>query len=128
MRRRLIERPTLNLTRLILFTSRVRVLTDFYSTTFDLPLIGEMNDDWVEVQAGGCLLAFHKTTYNTEDKDDTGLKLVFGADYIEEERRRLIDLGLEMGAIQRFGDLAFCDGSDPDGNRFQLSNRTPGSQ
>ena len=114
----------MNLTRLIVFTNRVRVLAEFYSTTFDLPLIGEMNDDWVQVQAGGCLLAFHKTTYNTADKGDTGLKLVFGADDIEEERRRLIDLGVKMDAIKRFGDLAFCDGSDPDGNRFQLSTRT----
>ena len=114
----------MNLTRLIVFTNRVRVLAEFYSTTFDLPLIGEMNDDWVQVQAGGCLLAFHKTTHNTTDKEDTGLKLVFAAADIEEERQRLISLGIEMGTIIRFGDLAFCDGSDPDGNRFQLSTRT----
>lgn len=114
----------MNLTRVIIFTDRVRVLVEFYATIFSLPLVGEINDEWVELQAGGCLLAFHKTSRKTQGKDDTGLKLVFCPDDIEEERRRLIDLGVKMGLVKRFGDLSLCDGSDPDGNRFQFSTRS----
>jgi hypothetical protein len=31
--------------------------------------------------------------------------------------------GVAMGEVKVFGDLRLCDGSDPDENRFQLSNR-----
>ena len=38
-------------------------------------------------------------------------------------RDLLIDRGAFMGPVNVFGDLHLCDGEDPDGNRFQLSNR-----
>ena len=140
----------MNLTREILFTNRVRVLAEFYTNTFNLQPIGELNDNGIELQAGGALLAFHrvsfsggffprrhftsrnlvarcgvvdKTSRKTADKEDTGLKLVFGPDDITEERRRLIGLGVKMGPVKRFDNLAFCYGSDPDGISVSVVNR-----
>ncbi|MEZ4824227.1 MAG: hypothetical protein R2942_18275 [Ignavibacteria bacterium] len=34
--------------------------------------------------------------------------------------------GCKMGKIVTFGKLNFCDGSDPEGNKFQISNRGMG--
>ena len=41
-------------------------------------------------------------------------------------RQVLIKKGVQMDALQRFpdfGDLILCDGSDPEGRRFQICNR-----
>ena len=38
-------------------------------------------------------------------------------------REALAARGARMGRLLGSGDLAFCDGKDPDGNPFQISNR-----
>ena len=38
-------------------------------------------------------------------------------------RAELISRGATMGTFKRFGALELCDGTDPDGNTFQISNR-----
>ena len=35
----------------------------------------------------------------------------------------LESLGVDMAEIRRFGKVEMCDGSDPDGRRFQISSR-----
>ncbi|MEP6849502.1 MAG: VOC family protein [Acidobacteriota bacterium] len=115
----------MDLARVIIFTRDVERLVDFYVSNFGLKLVGEADPGWTELNAGGCNLAFHKFSGAVENGDsaDNGIKFVFGAKDVAAERSRLQGLGVEMTKIFEFGDIRMCDGSDPDGNRFQISSR-----
>lgn len=115
----------MDLARVIIFTRDVGRLADFYTSTFGLEVVGEADSGWTELTAGGCNLAFHKYSGAAEsgEKADNGIKFVFGAKDVTAERSRLEGLGIEMSKIFEFGDIRMCDGSDPDGNRFQISSR-----
>ncbi len=112
----------MELSRVIIFTRDVKRLADFYTSHFDLQPIGEAEDGWIELNAGGCNLAFHKTSVKT-DGSDNGIKFVFGSGDVASEKTRLEGLGIKMTKIFNFGKIQMCDGQDPDGNRFQISSR-----
>jgi predicted enzyme related to lactoylglutathione lyase len=113
----------MDLTRVIIFTGDVERLVDFYRTCFGLKLVGRRDPGWTELRAGGCNLAFHRASVKTAGKTDTGIKFVFGAKDVRKVRARLMKRGVRMGEVMEFDGLRLCDGSDPDGNRFQLSSR-----
>lgn len=48
---------------------------------------------------------------------------MFHADDVAAARADLMARGARIGPVKTFGALRLCDGSDPDDNRFQLSNR-----
>lgn len=98
---------------------------DFYTSHFGLEVVGEADAGWTELNAGGCNLAFHKLSGSVESGDnaDNVIKFVFGTADVTEARKRLRGLGVEMTKIFEFGEIRMCDGSDPDGNRFQISSR-----
>ena len=50
-------------------------------------------------------------------------KLVFHADDVPAMREELVRRGAPMQEVETFGDLVVCDGRDPEGHRFQISNR-----
>jgi hypothetical protein len=50
----------MDISRVILFTPDVGRLAGFYRTCFGLKEIGESDADWIELDAGGCGIAFHK--------------------------------------------------------------------
>lgn len=112
----------MDLSRVIIFTMDVGRLVEFYKAHFGLEIVGKADDGWTELNAGGCNLAFHKTSEKTSDKDP-GIKFVFGSDDVPGERSRLEGLGIKMSKVFEFGDIQMCDGRDPDGNRFQISSR-----
>jgi len=113
----------MDLSRIIIFTQDVMRMTDFYTTVFGLEPIGEFDDDWAEMKTGGCSIAFHKVNFDIDSSQDNGVKIVFGTDDVAGERERLTALGIDMTEIFKFGEIEMCDGSDPDGHRFQISSR-----
>ena len=112
----------MDLARVIIFTRDVGRLVDFYTSHFGLKVGGEPDEGWTELNAGGCNLAFHKTS-ETRGDNDPGIKFVFGSDDVPAEKLRLEGLGIKMSKVFEFGDIRMCDGRDPDGNRFQISSR-----
>ena len=116
-------RKVIKLSRIIIFTSNVKKMADFYMKCFGLKVVGKRDPGWTELRAGGCSLAFHRTPIRTAGKADTGIKFVFGAKDVAKERKRLVKLSVAMTEVMEFGDLRMCDGSDLDGNRFQVSSR-----
>ncbi|HEX4693211.1 VOC family protein [Sphingomonas sp.] len=110
--------------RVILFTHNFAAMRDFYSDTFGLEIVEE-DDGWADMAAEGCNIAIHAAgTKVTIGPDFEGPhKIVFHADDVHEARADVIARGVAIGEVQVFGDLRLCDGSDPDGNRFQFSNR-----
>src|SRR5438445_7989916 len=105
----------MHLARVILFTPRIEALTAFYRDTLGLPIRkGSAAEGWVEFDA----LALH------QGKSKPGTcKLAFGSKDVGKTREELVQRGARMGKLKDFGDLARCDGKDPDGNLFQISSR-----
>jgi predicted enzyme related to lactoylglutathione lyase len=118
--------------RVIVFVGDVEKCAEFYRDLFDLtPIESEYSpSEWLELDAGGCRLAFHKA-YGPDGPIDepTGSssnphKIVFFADDVPAMREELLRRGAPMEEVNTFGDLTLCDGSDPEGHRFQVSNRS----
>ncbi|MDA0708918.1 MAG: VOC family protein [bacterium] len=120
----------MRLNRIIIFVADVEKVSEFYETRFDLPVIESTrgSKEWRELDAGGIRLAFHQA-YGPQGPvlEATGSeynphKIVFYVENIRESRETLISKGVDMGEIQNFGNRQYCDGSDPEGHRFQICN------
>jgi catechol 2,3-dioxygenase-like lactoylglutathione lyase family enzyme len=112
----------MDISRVIIFTSDVKRLSDFYRKCFGLNVIGESGEEWTELNAGSCNIAFHRFSEKIEGRDGW-LKIVFGSKDVAAEKTRLEGLGVSMSDIVEFADIQLCDGRDPDGNWFQISSR-----
>ena len=120
-----------SMNRVIIFVGDVEKCAEFYRDTFGLPTVESTHapDEWLELDAGGCRLAFHKAHGSAGPIDGpTGgprdpHKIVFQADDVPATRAVLVARGAAMDAVQNFGDLMLCDGADPEGHRFQIANR-----
>lgn len=112
----------MDLTRVIVFTPDVKRMAEFYRSCFALSEIGEGDEGWTELDAGGCHIAFHRID-ETGTSRDGWIKLVFGSRDVAAEKSRLERLGIEMSEIVDFEGIRLCDGKDPDGNTFQISSR-----
>lgn len=115
------------LARIIVFVKDVELCTSFYVETFGFRRISEGDDpgEWAELDTGGCRLAFHRAR---GAKGPTGSKgnphkIVFFAKDVAARRTELVAHGVAMGKLHTFGELTFCDGTDPEGHVFQISNR-----
>lgn len=115
-----------SLHRVIIFVGDVQKCAGFYRDVFELAMIP--SDDpggWQELDGGGCRLAFHKARGTEGPTGGPGNphKIVFHCEDVAATRAELERRGVRMGKIITFGDLIFCDGADPEGHRFQISNR-----
>jgi catechol 2,3-dioxygenase-like lactoylglutathione lyase family enzyme len=112
-----------SLQRVILFTKNVEACAAFYRDTFGLTELPSEYErtEWIELEGGGCKLAFHKA--RGKDSGAGPHKLVFFAEDVTAARNELTARGIALGPVKTFGTLSLCDGRDPDGNAFQLSNR-----
>ena len=119
--------------RVIIYCQNAVTCASFYQTHFGLHQIGEWSSEWAEVaDESGMSIAFHQAYIDGKPvTHPTGSpmnphKLVFTVADVAQERQKLVETGVSMGEIHHFEDLdnlVFCDGSDPEGHRFQLCNR-----
>lgn len=115
-----------SMNRVIVFVADVQKCASFYRDAFDLDSIP--SDDpagWQELDAGSCRLAFHKANRASGPKGvpNYSHKIVFYSDDVAAIRDELTRRGIKMGKVRTLGDLVLCDGRDPEGHRFQVSNR-----
>jgi len=114
----------MKLKRVIIFTSKMDSLTKFYGKQLGLsPRIDPRVDpsEWIEFDAGEARVALHKA--HGKGRVGGAMKLVFYAKDVDKARALLMRKKVKMGTVKRFGETAMCDGSDPAGNRIQVSNR-----
>lgn len=112
-----------HLCRVILFVRDMKTVTAFYRDKLGLKPIKNVEFDpseWIEFDAGGCNLALHKAG---KPGGRTRNKFVFASDDPLKARAELIAKGVNMHKPMTGGRLVLCDGVDPEGNRFQISNR-----
>ena len=122
----------ISLNRLILFGKDVEGLKNFYMLHFNFKLIEETAGEWVVLNAGAVEIAFHKigSGFLKESDEpfsvDSNTKLVFNIDGdLPGFRAGLLRQGLTLGEIKSFPGFSYllCDGEDPEGNVFQLSQK-----
>jgi predicted enzyme related to lactoylglutathione lyase len=117
--------------RIIIFVGDVEKCAKFYVDAFGFTAMPSQHGDaeWMELETGGCRLAFHKARGPNGPIDSpTGSamhphKVVFYAEDVEAARAAVAARGAAMGKVNKFGELVMCDGKDPEGHVFQISNR-----
>jgi predicted enzyme related to lactoylglutathione lyase len=112
----------MDLSRIIVFTPNVERLARFYENCFGLSEAEGGSQEWAELDAGGCSIAFHQYQDDSAVRDGW-VKIVFGSKDVVGEKLRLEGLGVEMSDIVEFDGIQLCEGRDPDGNWFQISSR-----
>lgn len=113
------NRMQLSLRRIILFTKNMPAMVAFYRDVMGLHLQKD-EPGWKEFDANGCVVALHNGTSRVGARPP---KIGFWARDIEEAREILIARGARVGKILSRGGLTRCEGKDPDGNPFSVSNR-----
>jgi extradiol dioxygenase family protein len=120
----------LKMSRVILLVDDIKKTTDFYENIIRLELVGERNDEFVILDAGGCQLCLHQipieyrnSSNKYEAREDSYTKVVFYSNDVEADRAELIAKGVRMKEIVKFDGIEFCDGCDCEGNIFQISSR-----
>ncbi len=116
------------MTRLILYVRDVARLKSFYQTHFGFRVIEEIDNEWAVLMAGQVELALHLVGQPFRNvplvSEQSNAKVVFSVDSgLTELRSKLERAGVPVGEIKRYGGFAYslCDGRDPEGNVFQLS-------
>jgi predicted enzyme related to lactoylglutathione lyase len=125
-----------SLNRIILYVQDVERVASFYKDAFQLPVVEEIRGEWAVLRVGSCELALHRVgkPYRVADpaswKAESNAKLVISVKRdLNELRAELMRKGVSMGNIKSYPGLTgpLCDGTDPEGNVFQLAQISPGS-
>jgi extradiol dioxygenase family protein len=118
MKKTTMETPVMKIARIILFTGQMDAMSRFYGQVIGLKQITN-EKRWREFDAGGVRIALHSGPSSPGRK---GPKIVFQANDVAALRETLAARGAEFGKVRQ-GEFCLCDGTDPDGNPIQLSNR-----
>jgi catechol 2,3-dioxygenase-like lactoylglutathione lyase family enzyme len=116
------------LKRTIIFAKDLARMEAFYRDGLGLrPMPERAQDGWVELDAGACSLALHaiprplaeriSITDPPRAREDSAIKLTFVASDVAAARAHLTAHGAVMGPLRPWGG---CDGTDPEGNVFQI--------
>ncbi|NIG55718.1 VOC family protein [Chitinophaga sp. Cy-1792] len=121
----------LKLNTIIFYVQDPQRLKIFYRDVLGLTVVEE-DDIWVLLQAGEVFVGLHKIGPAYADKMtaghqfDSNTKIVFELDEdIQLVRKQLLEQGVPMRELKTFDnyDYWLCDGTDPEGNVFQLKYR-----
>ena len=103
-----------------LFTSEMEKMAAFYRDVLGLKLV-EDTPGWKRFDAGNCRLALHKGKSRVGARPP---KIGFYAKDVAKAKTWLEARGAKLGKIHAFEKIAFCNGKDPDGNVYAITNRT----
>lgn len=119
----------LPMTRVMLYVQDVVSLKSFYRQYFDLPVVEEIENEWVVLDAGKIELALHlagaafRGAAAPRRPHPGNVKLVFSIDAgIDAHRDRLARDGVTVRDLKRYDGFTYrmYDGVDPEGNVFQV--------
>ncbi|MCA8020780.1 VOC family protein [Burkholderia metallica] len=121
----------LPMTRILLYVQDTALLKAFYRRYFDLPVIEEIDGEWVVLDAGAIELALHRAgpafrhapASASTTAHASNVKLVFTIDAdIDAHRDRLARDGVTVRDLKRYDGVPYrmYDGIDPEGNVFQV--------
>jgi catechol 2,3-dioxygenase-like lactoylglutathione lyase family enzyme len=105
--------------RIVLFTKDLPRMTTFYRDVLGLPLVKDERG-WKELDANGCVIALHNGSSEVGKRPP---KIGFWASDVAGTREALIGRGAKLGKVMSGSGLTRCEGKDPDGNPFSISDR-----
>jgi len=111
--------PSMKLARVILFTSKMDAMTEFYGKILGLKQVTN-EKGWREFAAGSARIGLHSGPSSPGRK---GPKIAFYAKDVAAMREKLVARGAKFGEVRQGEVFCLCDGKDPDGNPIQLSDR-----
>jgi len=109
----------LSMRRIVLFTKDMPGMIAFYRDVLGLKLLKD-EPGWKELDANGCIIALHNGTSRVGARPP---KIGFWASDVAAARAALIERGARLGKMLSGTGLIRCEGKDPDGNPFSISNR-----
>ena len=109
----------LSMRRIVLFTKDMPGMIAFYRDVLGLPLVKD-EPGWKELDAKGCVIALHNGSSQVGKRPP---KIGFWAGDVAAAREALVARGARLGKIMSGGGLTRCEGKDPDGNPFSISDR-----
>jgi catechol 2,3-dioxygenase-like lactoylglutathione lyase family enzyme len=109
----------LSMRRMVLFTKAMPRMTAFYRDVLGLPLVKD-EPGWKEFDARGCVIALHNGTSQVGKRPP---KIGFWSSDVAAAREALVARGARLGKVIAGRGLVRCEGKDPDGNPFSISNR-----
>jgi catechol 2,3-dioxygenase-like lactoylglutathione lyase family enzyme len=110
---------TLSMRRIVLFTKDMPKMTAFYRDVLGLK-VRKDEKGWKEFDANGCVIALHNGASEVGRRPP---KIGFWAENIAAARQELVGRGARISKLMTDGGLVRCEGKDPDGNPFSVSNR-----
>ena len=112
----------------MLFVKDVERVAAFYEQHFGLQRIGEPEDGFLELDAGGVILALHAAKWSDGDNSESPAKIVFACDDVHAAVDAHKKNGLKFGKVFEWKGFAFADTKDPENNPIQISSRHSDSQ
>jgi catechol 2,3-dioxygenase-like lactoylglutathione lyase family enzyme len=109
----------LSMRRIVLFTKDMPGMIAFYRDVLGLALVKD-EPGWKELDAGGCIIALHNGSSQVGKRPP---KIGFWSADVAAARECLIARGARLGKVMTGGGLTRCEGKDPDGNPYSISNR-----
>ena len=110
---------TLSMRRIVLFTKDMPGMVAFYRDVLGLKLRKD-EKGWKEFDANGCVIALHNGTSKVGRRPP---KIGFWAKDIAAARQQLLERDAKMSKLMTGAGLMRCEGKDPDGNPFSISDR-----
>lgn len=110
---------TLSMRWIVLFTKDMPRMVAFYRDVLGLKLRKD-EKGWKEFDANGCVIALYNGTSAVGKRPP---KIGFWAEDIAAARAELVGRGAKMSKVMAGAGLTRCEGKDPDGNPFSLSDR-----
>lgn len=120
--------------RVMLYAKDIKRMVTFYRDVLGFGVIPSRYDpdEFVVLDAGNAQLCLHQIpeviarnigiSDPPEPRSRVPVKIMFIIEDVEGTRDRLIARGVRMGSLQSFPPLIYCDGNDPEGNIFQITN------
>lgn len=122
---------TNGLIEIILYVADMQEMVAFYQSSFGLEVtfpqdtVDFQHENWVTLNAGGCVLALHAGGQSRLGVDTP--KIVFGVDNIHTARNELLILGVTVGEVRSAAPGVWvCDGKDPEGHPFSIESQEQG--
>ena len=109
----------LSMRRIVLFTKDMPGMVAFYRDVLGLRLAKD-EKGWKEFDANGCVIALHN---GTSSRGRRPPKIGFWAKDIAAARHQPLGRGAKMSKLMVGAGLIRCEGKDPDGNLFSISDR-----
>ena len=110
--------------RLVIYTSRIDQMADFYAKHFGFSVLRSDHDRVVELRAqnSGMALLLHPAAANQKE-GQVLVKLVFDVEDVLAFCETAKANGLDFGKIHKAGGYEFANAKDPSKNSIQVSSR-----